>query len=300
RSGRLFSHFAGLQLGHQTGVFFHRIELRGIAKLATAVRLTYRQQLGNTELPGRTQDRQAVIDKQGALGTELHFGTQRVPEGLLLLGVAEVVGADQALEPVTQLHPLHLQRQGITVGVGNEDDLTTTALQRLEEQVRIRPQLDEVRHLALELDDRQIQLPGPEVQTIPVHLPLDPVHQWMDALLRPFQRLPVPGRIATGQILDPEMVVEMQIQQGAIHVQQDGIDGIPVQHGVWVLNEWTAMITNQPVTTEPACRRSQRSSMPASSPEAACSMSSRCSCVSAMVPSAPTRDWSAPARAMAR
>ncbi|MNP42983.1 hypothetical protein D3C76_1367780 [compost metagenome] len=33
--------------------------------------------------------------------------------------------------------------------------------------------------------------------------------------------------IALGQVVQPEAVVVMQVKQGAIHVQQDGIDGRP-------------------------------------------------------------------------
>jgi len=30
-------------------------------------------------------------------------------------------------------------------------------------------------------------------------------------------------------------IVEMQIQQGSVHIQQDGIDLVPGQHGGWAL-----------------------------------------------------------------
>src|SRR5690606_629120 len=135
------------------------------------------------------------------------------------------------------------------------------------------------RHFALELDNRQIQLAGPEVQTIPVHLSLDPLHQRMDMLFGPFQRPAMFVGITAGQVFHPEMGVKMQVQKGAVHVQQDGINGVPVKHVVWVLNEWAVMITNHSVTTEPACRKSQTSSMPALSRKAACLPLSRCSCV---------------------
>ncbi|MNN62339.1 hypothetical protein D3C81_1776330 [compost metagenome] len=33
--------------------------------------------------------------------------------------------------------------------------------------------------------------------------------------------------IALGQVFEPEVVVEVQVQQGAVHVQQYGVDGGP-------------------------------------------------------------------------
>jgi hypothetical protein len=36
--------------------------------------------------------------------------------------------------------------------------------------------------------------------------------------------------VAPRHMLEPEMVVEMQVEQSAIHVEQDGFDLIPVEH----------------------------------------------------------------------
>src|SRR5690606_2584272 len=149
------------------------------------------------------------------------------------------------------------------MGVGDQHQLAATALQRLEEEVRVGSQLDQMSHLPFQLDDRQIQLAGPEVQAVPVELALDALHQRKDPFPGPLLGLVVLASVAPGQIFAPEVIVEMQIQQGTVHVQQDGIYGVPVRHGSWVLSRWTAMITDQPVTTETACRRSQTSSTPA-------------------------------------
>jgi len=33
--------------------------------------------------------------------------------------------------------------------------------------------------------------------------------------------------VALGQVFEPEVVVEVQVEQGAVHVEQDGVDGGP-------------------------------------------------------------------------
>src|SRR5690606_36889381 len=105
---------------------------------------------------------------------------QGLPEALLLRGITEVVGADQPLKAGAQLYPLHLQGQGIAVCVGDQHHLAATALQRLEEEVRIGSQLDQMRNLPLQLDDRQIKLAGPEVEAVPVQLTPEALQQRKD------------------------------------------------------------------------------------------------------------------------
>src|SRR5690554_7128498 len=100
---------ACLDIPHQTEIVLHRREFLGIAPLTAAVGLTHRQQLADAELPGRAQYAQTVIDEQGPLGLEVHFRAQGLPEALLLLGITEVVGADQALEPRSEEHTSELQ-----------------------------------------------------------------------------------------------------------------------------------------------------------------------------------------------
>ncbi len=41
--------------------------------------------------------------------------------------------------------------------------------------------------------------------------------------------------VALRQVGEPEVVVEVQVEQGAVHVQQDGVDLVPGQCGhAWV------------------------------------------------------------------
>jgi hypothetical protein len=33
-----------------------------------------------------------------------------------------------------------------------------------------------------------------------------------------------------GQVVLPEVIVEMEIEQGAVHIEENGVDGAPVDH----------------------------------------------------------------------
>ena len=93
----------------QAAEVLDRIKLFGIPQRTFTIRLAYGEKLGDAELAGGAQDVQTVVDEQRPLGVEFHFAAQGVPERLLFLRIAEIMGTDQPLEVGTQLDPLHLQ-----------------------------------------------------------------------------------------------------------------------------------------------------------------------------------------------
>ena len=104
--------------------------------------------------------------------------------------------------------------------------ISTTRLPA-KEQLGVRAQGDQVGDLTLEFADRQFQLAAPEVRAVPV--------QRAGVLAKQRQQLGLGQRqtdamvlgITLRQVLEPEVIVEMQIEQGAVHVQQDGVDLVP-------------------------------------------------------------------------
>ena len=84
-------------------------KLFGVLARFLAVRLTYRQQVANPVVACTAQDRQAVVDKQGARRIKAEILLQGEPELLVLLGETVVVGADQAVEERRELDPFQLQ-----------------------------------------------------------------------------------------------------------------------------------------------------------------------------------------------
>ena len=94
-----------------------------------------RDRVGDTELSGATQNRQAVVDEQAARRIEVDVLAQGEPELLVLLGKAVVVRADQALEPGRQFDPFHLQRQRIAMRVGDQHHAFAGLAQGAKEQL---------------------------------------------------------------------------------------------------------------------------------------------------------------------
>src|SRR5690606_38040289 len=190
---------------------------------------------------------------------------------------------------------------------------------------------DKVGDLSLHLANRQVQFAGPEVQAIPAQLALMRVEQRAQLQLGHGEAGAVQFGIALGQKFEPEVIIEMQVQQGAVHVQQDSIDSGPGQGSGHVRLKWFgrrwAMLRQRSVrckeapagcdetTPDPATRQvmialrvsrnlSCARNLPClpvrSSPPAVCSVSRSCSCVFPTVWSAPTSGWSARVPATAR
>src|SRR5690606_33767162 len=88
---------------------------------------------------------------------------------------------------------------------------------------------DQVAHLPLQLGDVELQLLAPVVDAVPVEGA--PLGVEQGGQLRP-RGGPVEAvalGVAGRQVLLPEVVVEVEVEQGAIHVEQDGVDGAPVE-----------------------------------------------------------------------
>ena len=118
------------------------------------------------------------------------------------------------------------------MGIGDQNQLFLVMSQPLQQFRHIGSDGDPVTDIFFHLLDVQLQFAGPEVDTVPVQLT---VH---GAVLVTEHR---PGRLGAdadfgtvggGHQLFPEIVVEVQIEQRAVHVKHDGIDFCPVDHGV--------------------------------------------------------------------
>ena len=83
---------------HQCAVVLDGCKLLGVFRPRLAIRLAHGEQVADAKAPGAAQDWQAVIDKQAARRCEADVLLQGVPELLVFLGEAVVVGADQPVE----------------------------------------------------------------------------------------------------------------------------------------------------------------------------------------------------------
>ena len=102
-------------------------------------------------------------------------------------------------------------------------------MQRLQEALRAREEAHVRALLALQLRDVERQFAAPEVDAIPVESALLGDETRRERRASRLQRQLVAPRIALGQHFQPEIVVEAQIEQRAVHVEQDGVDLVPAR-----------------------------------------------------------------------
>ena len=82
----------------------------------------------------------------------------------------------------------------------------------------------------LERGDIHAQLLRPVIEAVPLERALAAVEGVAQQRRGFLLADPLPGRIQPGQVIHPEVVIKMQVQQGAVHVQQHGVDSVPVDH----------------------------------------------------------------------
>jgi len=88
---------------------------------------------------------------------------------------------------------------------------------------------DEMVHFSLEHGDVQAQLCRPVVHAVPVDGALGVAEAGKQLRAGRFEAEAVLLRVAAGHVFPPEMVVEVEIQQGAVHVEEDDIDLVAMQ-----------------------------------------------------------------------
>ena len=116
------------------------------------------------------------------------------------------------------------------MGVGHQHDALAVAAQRLEEVRHVRVHVDEVGDFLLQAGDVELQFARPVIHAVPVQRAGLGAVDVGEAAARHGRRQAVALGIADGDMLLPEMVVEMQVEQRPIHVEEDGVEAVPVDH----------------------------------------------------------------------
>ena len=127
------------------------------------------------------------------------------------------------------------------------------------------PPLDLGQDLLLEGSDVEPQRFAPVIHAVPVEGAADGLVVRLDLHSGLGQRQAEPLGIALGYQLLPEVVVKMEIDQGAIHIEQDSVYLVPGQwgrHGASVVgSKWAGIITDfsrRFPTLAPWCSRGSR------------------------------------------
>lgn len=213
-------------------------EIRHLAQRLAGVGPQDRQQPGNAIALRRTQYRKAVVDKQGTLRVERFTLLQVLPECRILLGDTEIVGGDHLVEVVGQAGALHLQPQALHVGIGHQYQALPLAARLLQKLHDMGMYGDKVLHFAFQQFDIQLQLAPPVVHAVPLDGSLHGAIARCQLLLRRRQVDAAALRIALRHMLQPEVVVEVEVEQRSIHIEKDAVDGMPVDHTDTLCGPW--------------------------------------------------------------
>ena len=189
-----------------------------------------RQQVFDAVVPCGAQYREIVIDQQGMGRGEASFAAQPFPEHRLFLGVADVVGADNGVEMITETGVLQFQRQAFGVGIGDQRAAFACGAQGVEKLHDIRMDRDQVRRFLFEGGNVDVEFPGPVIQAVPVQASFAAAENGVEDGLGGHHVQTAALGVTPRYHFLPEVIVEMQVQQGAVHIQQHIVYVIPVNH----------------------------------------------------------------------
>ena len=180
---------------------------------------------------GGFQHRFGVVNKECASGLEVNLLPQLRPETGVLLGYAEIMGREKVVEMPIDTGLLKLDFQAMSMGVRDQYTLNGLCAQMFEKIDNFRPYRNKVLKFLFQSRNIHGELLRPVVRAIPLNGMTFGVEASVQLFDRRFRRDPVLFGVAGGQKMLPELVIKMQVQKGAIHIQQDGINGFPVYHG---------------------------------------------------------------------
>ena len=110
------------------------------------------------------------------------------------------------------------------MGVGDHHHPTTRATHGFQKCRHVGAHGDQVYDLFLELHNIEREFATPEVEAIPVEGAGVTFVMGGEMRACDLRSKTVKLCIAPRHVLKPEVVVEVQIEQGAVHVEKDGID----------------------------------------------------------------------------
>ena len=114
------------------------------------------------------------------------------------------------------------------MGVGNQPDRFSLMLQKQQEFDHKRMNGNQVLNLFFQQRNVKLQAIRPVVQIGPVERILLGPEQGIQVLSGKLQIFPVACSPTGRNMFHPEMVIEMPVEQGSVHIQQNGVYVVPV------------------------------------------------------------------------
>lgn len=204
-------------------------------------------QVTDAGLAGSPEDVDIVVDQECMRRVVPQVRLQGFPEAQILFRESEIMGTHHCIQVLVEPRIDQLERKAGPMCVGAQDGASPAGTDGLQEGDGVGAWGYAVTYLVLECDDIETEAGRPEVQAVPVQRALvasEFVHQLgfrvVDAK--------IPGLCEPlRQVFQPEMVVKVEIEQGAVHVEQHGVDAGPVNHGLVAASETNLIITRKPV-----------------------------------------------------
>jgi len=155
---------------------------------------------------------------------------QRIPEARFFLGKADIVGAHDGVEVAREIGALELELQYARMRVGHQQHVPAAGTHLVEELEHVRVHRDQMCDLALERDDIQFELGAPVVKAVPRQRAFGSPEPAGDVGAGLLLGQAVALAETPRQVLLPEVRVEVEIEQRAVHVQHHLFDATPVEH----------------------------------------------------------------------
>lgn len=194
------------------------------------IRLRYGEQVSDSIGLRRHQDVRVVIDEQGARGIERVLSIQALPEFEGLLRHVIVVCGHDIVHFIDDSAVCLLDPEAVPMSVGHQNDPLPAIAQRTHQCQRVGTPANQVNGLSMWRHYVQAGVSRPIVQTIEFDPTEHFAHVCGELEVCVFERESVGGGEVSGQQVAPDLVIELQVEQRAIHVEQHSIDLVPVDH----------------------------------------------------------------------
>ena len=197
-----------------------RIDSRGQRRVG----LAQCDQMCHAKFLCRIQHIFRVINEQRAVGIKGAILNEAAPESGGFFWCAVIMGTDHHIEPLGQRQALCFHHQGHRVRVGDQYDVKMARLKVSQKAFCLRPPTNALRVECLDGRNIELQSLAPEVEAIPIQFATLTREDGCQRFLTGSDveaALPAPLSRDHGA---PEMIVELEIEECAVHVQQDSVE----------------------------------------------------------------------------
>ncbi len=184
--------------------------------------------LGDAVRVGSAEHGQVVIGEQGPSRIEWVTLTQRRPETRVFLRRAEVMRAMHLIEVLPEAGFRQLELPTAMVGIGGQPKIAPAAANRLQEMLAAGQGGNPVLHFRFHRDDVEPGEAAPVIEAVPVQGTENGFEFGIQPCIGFLEAEAMQLGVAPGYKFVPEMIVVGEVEDRAVHVEKDVVDGRPV------------------------------------------------------------------------